>query len=78
MHKLEGFLLWREEEPSFSLCVGKMLSLDDFESRVRKTSNIKQTLFDLRVAISHLMEQTKKEPTPQVIGMPMMGFKGFV
>ena len=36
-------------------------------------SDIEELLFDLRVAISHLMEQTKKEPTPQMIRMPVMG-----
>ena len=51
----------------------KILFYDDFEGCVRKASYIKQILFDLRVVIYHLMEQTKKKPTPQVVRMLTMG-----
>ena len=42
-----------------------ILLLDDYGERVRKASDIEQSLFDLRVAISRLMERTKKEPSLQ-------------
>ena len=48
------------------------LLLDDYGERVRKAPDIKQSLFDLRVAISCLMEQTKKVPSPQVLRTPML------
>ena len=49
------------------------ISLDNFEERVRKACDIKQNLFNLRVAILHLVERMKKELVPQMNGMPMMG-----
>ena len=50
-----------------------IFSLDCFIDHMRKASNIEQTLLDLRVGILYLMEQMKKEPTPQMIGMPVVG-----
>ena len=49
-----------------------ILSLEDIRELVQRASNIDGTLFDLRVAISRLMEGTKKEPTPLEIEMPIM------
>ena len=49
-----------------------IFSLEDIGERVRKASDIKGSLFDLGVAISRLMERTKKEPSPQVITPPML------
>ena len=46
--------------------------LDDYGERVKKASDIEQLLFDLRVTKLHLMEQMKKEPTPQAIGTSML------
>ena len=35
-------------------------------------SDIEGTMFNLRVAIRRLTKQSKKEPIPQMIGMPVM------
>ena len=51
----------------------EILYLDNRGGHVTKASDIKQILFDLRVVIPCLMEQTKKEPTPHVFGKPIMG-----
>ena len=50
-----------------------ILFLDNFGERVRRVSYIKQLLLQSQVVISRLMEWMKKEPTPQVFGMPLMG-----
>ena len=42
----------------------EILLLDDYGESVRKASDIGQLLFDLLVAISHLMKKAKKEPFP--------------
>ena len=63
----------RTLEGQFQGLKKEILSLDDVRGHVRKASDIEQTLFDLRVAIHCLMEQTKKEPAPQVAGMHIMG-----
>ena len=47
----------------------EILLLDNYRQCARKASDIEQSLFDLRVTISHLMEQTKKKSTPQMVGM---------
>ena len=39
-----------------------ILSLEDIGEWVRKAFDIKGTLFELQVAISHLTKQTKKSP----------------
>ena len=49
-----------------------ILSLEDIRERVRKASDIKGTLFDLWVAILHLTECVKKQPSPEVIAPPML------
>ena len=51
----------------------EIVFLDHCGGGVRKKSDIKQTLCDLRVAISRLMERTKKEPTPHTLGVPVVG-----
>lgn len=51
----------------------EILLLNNFGGHVRKAFDIEQTVFDLRVAIYHLMEQKKEEPAPHVYGMPVMG-----
>ena len=50
-----------------------ILSVENIREHMRRTFNIDGTLFDNRVAISHLLERPKKEPTSQVFRMPMMG-----
>ena len=40
---------------------------------VQRASDIDGTMFDLRVAISWMMERMKKEPTPLAYGMLMVG-----
>ena len=50
----------------------EILLLDDYKERVMKASDVEKSLFGLRVAMSHLMEQTKEGPSPQVLGMPML------
>ena len=49
------------------------MSVDDFGGDLEKAFHIEHTLFDLRVAISRLTKETKKEPTLQAFGMPLMG-----
>ena len=51
----------------------KIFSLDYIEVHMWKAANINRNLFDLLVAILRLMKQTRKEPTPQMIWMLMMG-----
>ena len=41
------------------------VSLNDMGKGLQKASDIKGTLFNLHVAISHLMERMKKRPTQQ-------------
>ena len=61
--RLEGKLEGLEKE---------LLSLDDFGRRLERASEIERTLFGLRVKITRLMEQTKKEPSPKVVEPPLM------
>ena len=56
---LEGKLQGLERE---------ILSIDDYKERKEGVSQIEQSLFEARVMISSLKEETKKEP----IGLPMM------
>ena len=51
-----------------------MLSLDGIDERMRKASDIKETLFNLRAFFSRLTEKTKREPDPKVIGIAMHGW----
>ena len=46
-----------------------ILSIDDDEGRKESASRIERFLFDVRVTISRLTEETKKKP----IGLPMIG-----
>ena len=49
-----------------------ILCLDDFGERSERVSNIKLILSKLRISISRLTEEIKKEPDPKVVEMPMM------
>ena len=51
----------------------EILSLNNYGRHVRRASDIEQNLFDFRVAISHLMEQTKIKHAPYTFGLPIMG-----
>ena len=56
----------------------EILSLDDYERRKAGASPIKLDLFDLRVVVSHRMEEgSKKEPTSDKFGVPAMARVNF-
>ena len=55
---LEGELLGLKRE---------ILSIDDYEEQIERSSRIEQSLFETRVTISSLTEETKQEP----IGLPI-------
>ena len=67
---LEGELHVHRLKKDTCTCI---LSLEDIEERMQRASDIDETLLDLRVAILTLMERTKKEPTLEVFGMPLIG-----
>ena len=60
---LEGKLKVLEKE---------IVSLVDFRGRLERASHIERILFDLRVHISRLMEETKKEQDSNVVGTPLV------
>ena len=73
-HVLTGYLdEIRSLEGELQGLKHKIFSLDDIRERMRKDSDNKGNLFDLRVAISHVTKQTKPGPTSLGIGMSMMG-----
>ena len=73
MHVLTSYLeKIRSLEAELQGARKEVLLLDDYGGRVRRASDIEQSLFDLRVAISRLMERVKKEPSPPVIAPPIL------
>ena len=50
----------------------EIISLEDFGERIDRASGIERTLFELRVVITRLMKETKKEPVPKVVETPLM------
>ena len=50
----------------------EILSFDHYGECIRKVTDIEQSLFDLKVAISCLMERMKKDPITEVFRVPMM------
>ena len=50
----------------------EITSLNDFWGRLERAFHIEHTLLDFRVVISRLMEETKKEPMPLEMWMPII------
>ena len=46
------------------------MSLDDYEGREQRATRMERSMFDLRVAISDLTDEPKKEPAIETTGMP--------
>ena len=49
----------------------EIVTLEDFRGQSDRASRIEHTLFDLRVAISRLLEERKK-PEPKAAGIPVL------
>ena len=70
-HVLANYLI-SSLKPDRQRARREILLFDDCEEWVRRAFDIDLFLFDLRVAVLHFMERAKKEPSPQILGTPMV------